>query len=877
MSAKAGTMGMGEDGAQQHRLKRASLDHLQRALPVVLATNALNAVIIVLIFRESVPRPLIAGWCGALGGVLVLRAVLWIAYRRAREDGSPAENWAIWHVLGSGASGVVWGIAGAMFSLPGNNDFVVLGFVLGGLGAGALTALTHYVWAFYAFLIPSVLPFTIRLALEGSVHAEAMALMCVAYTASLAYLGWRAHCWAIQSLQLVHENQTLVRSLKNRIAEESEALRQTSERLSLDIAERSRAEAALADIGGRQTALAEFGERILSGASIDLLFNEAVCLVNNKLAMAGTAVLQLSEDVQSLFVRAAAGWASDIPPQSWIPTGLESPSGSALLLRAPIISGDLSCEQRFTVPAVYGNAGVVSLACVVIAGSPRPFGILEATDILKRSLGEEDITFLQSVANLLAVAVDRRCAEQSIQRLAFEDPLTGLPNRKVFRHRLQNCLARLSISRGLLAVMLLDLDHFKDVNDTLGHPTGDRLLAAVAHRLRTAGCADEPPARLGGDEFAMIINGLLKPDEAAAIAERIIRSIAEPFFVDGHEIRLGASIGITVSPNDSINPDHLLRYADLALYRAKEEGRSTYAFYAFAMAAEVESRKLLERDLRLAMTGEGLTLHYQPQIDLADGRITTAEALLRWHHKTRGILPPDAFIPVAETTGLVVPLGTWVLEHACRQAQAWEDNGLPPIIMAVNLSLSQCRRNNLIAAVEQLANRGFNLHHLEFEVTEQMFLPQETNACVDILRRLKQQGVMISIDDFGTGYSNLGRLRGLPVDKVKIDKSFVSGVGQQRDAEVIVRAMIALGSSLGLRVVAEGVETPEQLAFLRAEGCHAVQGFHLSAPLPPEEMEALLRCGTIWRRPLQPPSPPNSALERPKKNRTIRRTHESAT
>jgi diguanylate cyclase (GGDEF)-like protein len=396
--------------------------------------------------------------------------------------------------------------------------------------------------------------------------------------------------------------------------------------------------------------------------------------------------------------------------------------------------------------------------------------------------------------------------------------------------------------------MLLDLDHFKDVNDTLGHPSGDRLLAAVAARLRTCSWDSEPPARLGGDEFALILSDLSDREHAAATARKVIGSIAEPFFVDGHEIRLGASIGITICPNDDEDPDNLLRNADLALYRAKE-GRNMYQFYEVEMAAQVESRKALERDLRWALSdiGDGgLDVYYQPQIDLRERRVAATEALLRWEHPKRGFLLPDAFIPVAEISGLVVPLGAWVLERACEQVSAWRRSGFPKLIMAVNLSLSQCRRGDLVASIERFAERaGCDLNWLELEVTEQLFMPLEGAACVDSFRFLQKLGVTVSIDDFGTGYSSLGRLQGLPVDKIKIDKCFVKGLGRSRDAESIVRAMVALGRSLGLTVVAEGVENQEQLDFLAAEGCHGVQGFHLAPPLPAADMARLLASGLM--------------------------------
>jgi diguanylate cyclase (GGDEF)-like protein/PAS domain S-box-containing protein len=435
---------------------------------------------------------------------------------------------------------------------------------------------------------------------------------------------------------------------------------------------------------------------------------------------------------------------------------------------------------------------------------------------------------------------EHRRAEHRIRRLALHDSLTGLPNRVLFQDRLRQALAEARRHNWQAALLLLDLDHFKDINDTLGHTAGDRLLMEVARRLDACVRASDTVARLGGDEFALILIELRRPEDAAVVARKAVRAIAECFRLENQEVHTTASVGITIYPTDSDDPDQLLRDADLALYRAKAEGRNTYRFYAAAMGAQVEARRALERDLRLALERGELGLHFQPQLDLAAGRIDGAEALVRWRHPSRGNVPPSEFIPLAETSGLIVPLGAWALQEACRQARAWRDAGLPPITMAVNLSLAQCRNGDLAHTTGRaLRASGLEPRWLELEVTESLFLYPD-NGHVDGLQRLRKQGVRVSLDDFGTGYSSLGRLRQLPVDKIKIDRSFVAGVGRDPDSEAIVRAVIRLGRSLGLRVVAEGVETNVQCAFLQAEGCHAAQGFHIARPLPAGDFAALL-------------------------------------
>jgi diguanylate cyclase (GGDEF)-like protein len=410
----------------------------------------------------------------------------------------------------------------------------------------------------------------------------------------------------------------------------------------------------------------------------------------------------------------------------------------------------------------------------------------------------------------------------------------------LFQDRLRQALAEARRHNWQAALLLLDLDHFKDINDTLGHTAGDRLLMEVARRLDACVRASDTVARLGGDEFALILTEVQRPEDVAVVARKAVGTVAECFRLENQEVQTTASIGITIYPTDGEHPDRLLRDADLALYRAKADGRNTYRFYATAMGAQVEARRALERDLRLALERGELGLHFQPQLDLAMGRIDCAEALVRWRHPTRGSVPPAEFIPLAETSGLIVPLGAWALREACRQARAWRDAGLPPLTMAVNLSLAQCRNGDLARTIRRaLRASGLEPRWLELEVTESLFLYPD-NGHFDGLQRLREQGVRVSLDDFGTGYSSLGRLRRLPVDKIKIDGSFVAGLGRDPDSEAIVRAVIRLGRSLGLRVVAEGVETPAQCAFLQAEGCDAAQGFHIGRPVPAGDFATLL-------------------------------------
>jgi diguanylate cyclase (GGDEF)-like protein len=445
----------------------------------------------------------------------------------------------------------------------------------------------------------------------------------------------------------------------------------------------------------------------------------------------------------------------------------------------------------------------------------------------------------------------RKAAQARVARLALHDPLTGLPNRALFQDRLAQALARARRTGDLgegeqVAVMLLDLDGFKDVNDALGHETGDRLLQAVAARLAPIVRASDTLARLGGDEFALVQAGVRRSSDAAALAGKLLRRLAKPCELDGHAFHVSASLGIALFPRDGENPETLLRHADLALYRAKAEGRGAFRCFEPGMDAAARARRRLEGELRVALERKEFVLHYQPQLDLHTGRFTGAEALVRWHHPERGLVMPGAFVPLAEATGLIRPLGEWVLREACRQAAAWRAAGLPPLTVAVNLSPTQLRDADLPGMVARVLRRraGVSLR-LELEITETVLMETLGSEAGGVLARLVAGGVELAIDDFGTGYSSLSYLKQLPARSLKIDRAFVAGLGVDAADTVLVRSMVEMAHGLGKRVVAEGVETETQLAFLRALGCDAAQGFLLARPQPAEDVSGLL--ARPWR------------------------------
>jgi len=431
---------------------------------------------------------------------------------------------------------------------------------------------------------------------------------------------------------------------------------------------------------------------------------------------------------------------------------------------------------------------------------------------------------------------DRRLAEARITHLAHYDPLTELPNRVLFHEALEHALA--FARRGhLLALHCLDLDQFKAVNDTLGHPVGDRLLQAVAERLRGGVRDTDTVARLGGDEFAIAQGALDGPQEATDLASRLIEILAKPFEIDGYQIIIGTSIGIAFALADGTDADVLLKNADLALYRAKLDGRGTYRLFHTAMDAEMQARRLLELDLRHALQSQQFELFYQPLIGLHTQAASGFEALLRWRHPDRGMVLPDKFIPLAEEIGVILQIGEWALRQACMAAAAWPDD----LRVSVNLSPVQFKSCDLVGTVAAaMRDSGLAPDRLELEITEKVML-QDTAATLATLRDLRELGVRIAMDDFGTGYSSLSYLRRFPFDRIKIDQSFVRELGRQRDCAAIVRAVIALGRDLGMATTAEGVETREQLRALAQAGCSDIQGYLFSRPVPLSEIPAVLR------------------------------------
>jgi diguanylate cyclase (GGDEF)-like protein len=449
---------------------------------------------------------------------------------------------------------------------------------------------------------------------------------------------------------------------------------------------------------------------------------------------------------------------------------------------------------------------------------------------------------IDAATRIAGIAIERKQSEDRIHFLANHDALTRLPNRALLKDRLSQALLYAQRYDRWVTVVFVDLDNFKIVNDSLGHNAGDELLKTVASRMVDCVRATDTVVRLGGDEFVILL--LDQPKSADIISQTVQKlraAIAVPINVGGHDLRVTSSMGIANYPNDGVDADELMANADAAMYRAKEIGRDNFQFYTPALNTKAHEKFLLQEELRNAVVHSQFVLLYQPQVDPRSGRIFAVEALIRWKHPTLGVVPPIKFIPIAEETGLIVPIGDWVLREACRQNKAWQGAGLPHMNICVNVSARQFKEKNLVArVVHALQDSGLEAKYLELELTESLIM-QDVEQAVETMKELQSLGVQLPIDDFGTGYSSLSALKNFPVARLKIDKSFISDLPANENDKAVAGAVISLGQKLNLRVIAEGVETDDQVAFLRENNCDEMQGYHFSKPIAAQAIEELLR------------------------------------
>jgi diguanylate cyclase (GGDEF)-like protein len=521
--------------------------------------------------------------------------------------------------------------------------------------------------------------------------------------------------------------------------------------------------------------------------------------------------------------------------------------GQALRERRVFVVNDIATDERVLFKEEALARGYRSLAALPLFVETEIVAVflIFAADV--GVFDHEEMKLLTELASDVSFALEYIAKEEKLNYLAYYDVLTGLANRNLLKDRLKQALAHANRLDRIVAAVFVDLDRFKLINDGVGHGAGDRLLKEVGARLLACAREGDTVARLGGDEFALVLLDLPNAESVSPVVQRALEAVSQPIHVPDQEFNVTCSIGVALYPQDGKNVETLLSNAEAAMYRAKELGRGNFQLFAKEMNAKISERLLVEGNLRYAIERRELSLHYQPRIDLRSGRIIGAEALLRWESGKVGPVSPDKFIPIAEESGLIVPIGEWVIRQACAQNKAWQGRGLPPICISVNLSARQFRQRGLpqlIAAA--LDETRLDPGCLELELTESMMM-HNVELAVGTLRDLKAMGVELSIDDFGTGYSSLSYLKRFSVGRLKIDQSFVRDIASDPDDAAIAQAVISLGHSLGLKVTAEGVETEEQLAFLKGSGCDEAQGYYLGRPMSPAEFESLLANGKPCR------------------------------
>jgi diguanylate cyclase (GGDEF)-like protein/PAS domain S-box-containing protein len=609
-----------------------------------------------------------------------------------------------------------------------------------------------------------------------------------------------------------------------------------------DVSERARASEHLARRALQQNAVAGFGRFALESHDLDALLSEVVRTATETLGVDVGRVLALDGAGERLIPVATVGMPAGVADVRGLPLSLVDTTSALHPLRTgePTITDDMAAESRFKPSPTLTALGIVSSLSVAIEGYDEPFGVLNVSSREPHTFTADEAEFLSALATLIIIAVERDRGEQVTRHAALHDPLTGLPNRTLAIDRLAQALARRHRERIDLAVFVLDVDGFKLINDSLGHAAGDEVLLELAPRLRAALRMTDTVARLGGDEFVVICPDVDGPRGATDVAERLRGAISRPLSLSSGEHFFSVSIGGTLAATKTDTPESLLGDADAAMYRAKARGRGGYELFDEAMRTALMARVRTETELRRALAGNELEVYYQPVIELATGRPVSTEALVRWNHPERGLVMPLDFIPIAEETGLIALLGLQVLEHACRQTARWQREIDPAIGASVNVSGRQALNPLLPAQVAAIAQRsGLRPGTLALEITETVLM-EEADSPTTVLDSLQQHGLSLVLDDFGTGYSSLSRLKRFPLDVLKVDRSFVSGVDCNTDDRAIVKATIDMAHAVGLTVVAEGVETTQQEDCLRELGCDHAQGYLYARPQPAAAITELL-------------------------------------
>ncbi len=651
---------------------------------------------------------------------------------------------------------------------------------------------------------------------------------------------------AAQSLMLAARDD-----LERRVAERTRDLRRKNAELEAEVTERKLAEAALRE---RSERLLYHRNRLMELAQLDKSDMRGAF---SRIAQVATSTLKVGRTSLWLMLPEGTGICCELV--HWARPRREPPPRAADVLTAeahPAYFAAIQAKEIIVASDAMSHPATRSLAQDYLV----PLGIASALDVpvwldgrvvgmlclekigARRFWKPEDVDFAQGVATMIALSIEasqRKQAEEKLVHLAHYDALTGLPNRNLLQDRLRQSLAVANRSHSKVALMFLDLDRFKTINDSLGHLVGDRLLQEIGGRLTGAVRAGDTVARLGGDEFVVVLQNVRSAGDAALVAQNLLDAVSPPVLIEGAELHVSASIGISLYPDDGTDVESLMRAADVAMYHVKDGGRNGYQFFAATMNAAATRRLTIETQLRQAIRRRELVLHYQPQIELATRRVRAVEALVRWHHPEHGLVLPGEFIGVAEESGLILQIGSWALAEACAQNRAWQAFGAPKVPVCVNLSARQFRDQELVHQVRRvLQETGLEPQYLELEITETTLM-HHSESTLAILEELNRMGIELAVDDFGMGYSSLSYLKRFPVDKLKIDQSFVRDIPGDPDDAAIAAAIISLSANLKLKSVAEGVETEAQLEFFAGRGCDAVQGNFVCPPLPADEMERI--------------------------------------